>query len=63
MTSPAPHIGRFELVRLASLRAAQLMRGCTPRVAAGLKLTTTARHEVAGGRVSIVPRDAAPLPK
>lgn len=60
MTSPSPPLGRFELVRLTSLRTAQLMRGCTPRVAAGLKMTTTARREVAGGRVSIVPRDATP---
>ena len=44
-------LGKFEFARLASLRAAQLMRGCTPRVAAGLKSTTTARNEVAAGKV------------
>lgn len=50
MFDPA-EIGKFEFVRLATLRTAQLMRGCTPRVAAGLKRTTTAQREVAGGKV------------
>ena len=41
----------FELVTIASLRAKQLIRGCTPRVASGHKLTTTARLEVSAGKV------------
>jgi hypothetical protein len=54
-------LGRFEFVRLASLRTAQLMRGCTPRVTASLKLTTTAQREVSGGKVAGIPRAAHPL--
>ena len=48
-------MGKFEFVRLATLRTAQLMRGCTPRVAAALKRTTTAQREVAGGMVVRAP--------
>lgn len=51
---------RFEFVRIASLRAAQLMRGCTPRVQAGLKRTTTAQREVADGKVQSEPRADRP---
>jgi len=47
MTFGAPEMGKFEFVQLAALRAAQLMRGCTPRVALGFKPTTTALREVA----------------
>jgi hypothetical protein len=36
---------------LSSLRAAQLMRGCTPRVGLGGKHVTTAQREVAEGKV------------
>jgi DNA-directed RNA polymerase subunit K/omega len=46
----------FEFVILASLRAAQLMRGCTPRVTAAEKAVVTAQHEVAEGKVLGVPR-------
>jgi DNA-directed RNA polymerase subunit K/omega len=48
-------IGKFEFVKLAALRTAQLMRGCTPRVHADHKLTTTARREVADGKVCGLP--------
>ena len=41
----------FEFVVVSALRAAQLMRGCTPRVTAGFKHTTTAQMEVAAGKV------------
>ena len=44
-------MGKFEFVRLASLRAAQLMRGCTARVPERHKRTTTARYEIAAGKV------------
>jgi len=59
MTFGSPDVGKFEFVRLATLRAAQLMRGCTPRVPVCGKPTTTAQREVAGGTVRAMPR--APL--
>jgi DNA-directed RNA polymerase subunit K/omega len=46
-----PEMNVFELVVVAALRAAQLMRGCTPRVPASCKVTVTARHEVMAGKV------------
>jgi len=49
---PSPdRLNRFEFVVASSLRAAQLLRGCTPRVAPGHKLTVTARQEVAEGKI------------
>lgn len=51
MTFGSPEMGKFEFVQLASLRAAQLMRGCTPRVAVSRKPTTTALREVAESKV------------
>jgi DNA-directed RNA polymerase subunit K/omega len=56
-----PYMCRFEFVRLATLRAAQLMRGCTPRVAVGFKPTTTAQREIAAGKVIALPRQP-PVP-
>ena len=50
-------MGKFEFVRLASLRAVQLMHGCTARVPERHKRTTTARDEVAAGKVSALPRE------
>jgi hypothetical protein len=44
-------IGAFQFVILASLRAAQLMRGCLPRVDGGHKNTVTAQLEVSQGKV------------
>jgi DNA-directed RNA polymerase subunit K/omega len=41
----------FEFVVLAGLRAAQLMRGCTPRIEGGHKRIVTAQMEVATGKV------------
>ena len=41
----------FEFVILSSLRAAQLMRGCTPRVGPAGKPVTIAQREVAEGKV------------
>jgi DNA-directed RNA polymerase subunit K/omega len=49
-------VGKFEVVRLAALRTAQLMRGCSPRVRVGHKLTTTALREIADGKVFGGPR-------
>jgi DNA-directed RNA polymerase subunit K/omega len=42
----------FEFVVLASLRARQLSRGCTPRVQGADKITITAQMEVAEGKVT-----------
>jgi DNA-directed RNA polymerase subunit K/omega len=50
----------FEFVVLAGLRAAQLRRGCTPRVAGGSKLAVTAQQEIAARKV--LPAAAAALP-
>ncbi len=41
----------FEFSVLSSLRAAQLSRGCTPRVFPSAKLAVTAQHEVAQHKV------------
>ena len=48
-------INAFEFVVVASLRTAQLMRGCTPRVAVSLKPTMTAQREVSEGKVVQIP--------
>jgi DNA-directed RNA polymerase subunit K/omega len=52
----------FEFVILAALRAAQLMRGCTPRVPASPKAVVTAQREVAEGKVVRALKDAIVLP-
>ena len=44
-------VGAFQFVILATLRAAQLMRGCTPRVDGVHKATVTAQLEVSEGKV------------
>jgi DNA-directed RNA polymerase subunit K/omega len=41
----------FEFSVLAGLRAAQLTRGCTPRVIASDKVTVTAQMEVAERKI------------
>ena len=46
----------FEFAVVSGLRAAQLMRGCIPRVDRGTdKVITTAQMEVAQGLVARVP--------
>lgn len=50
----------FEFVVLSALRAAQLQRGCTPRVEQSPKLAVTAQHEVAERRVLAVRAAAEP---
>ena len=47
--------GDFEFVVLSSLRVAQLVRGCTPRVLSTHKHITTAQLEVAAGMVLGIP--------
>ena len=41
----------FEFAVLSGLRAAQLQRGCTPRVAPSEKVTVTAQHELAERKI------------
>jgi hypothetical protein len=47
-----PGVGAFQFVVLATLRAAQLMRGCTPRVDGMHKAIVIAQFEVAEGKVT-----------
>lgn len=51
MVQRPPGFNAFEFVVLSGLRAAQLMRGCTPRVVSGHKVITTAQMEVAEWKV------------
>jgi hypothetical protein len=44
-------IGRFQFVVLSSLRAAQLLRGCVPKIDGGHKRTVTAQLEISLGMV------------
>jgi DNA-directed RNA polymerase subunit K/omega len=56
-----PHaMGAFEFAAVAALRAAQLARGCRPRVDGAHTTAVLARREVAEGKV--VPMPAAALP-
>ena len=48
-------IGAFQFVVLTSLRAAQLMRGCRPRVDGTHKAIVLAQVEVAEGKVTQLP--------
>ena len=45
----------FEFAVVSGLRAAQLQRGCTPRVEQSEKAVVTAQHEVAERKVLRVP--------
>ena len=50
----------FEFAVLSTLRAAQLQRGCTPRVERCQSHAVTAQREVAEGKVLCVPPATAP---
>lgn len=53
-------MGAYQFAVLSSLRAAQLMRGCTPRVDGDThKPITVAQLEVAGGHIEASERDVA----
>ena len=55
----------FEFVRVAALRAAQLMQGCPARVPEGHTCIVTAQMEVASGKVqatSVIGEAAATQP-
>ena len=45
------NVSAFEFVVMCGLRAAQLMKGCTPRVDGVHKVIMTAQLEVAAGKV------------
>ncbi len=51
MIQRPPGVGRFQFVVLAALRAAQLARGCRPRVDGAHKGTVLAQIEVSAGKV------------
>jgi hypothetical protein len=51
----------FEFAVLSALRAAQLQRGCTPRVERSPKMAVTAQHEVAERKVLAVRADEDPI--
>lgn len=48
-------MGAFQFVVLAALRAAQLTRGCVPRVDGQHKAAITAQIEVAEGKITQAP--------
>jgi RNA polymerase Rpb6 len=52
MIQRPPGVGAFQFVVLATLRAAQLIRGCRPRVDGGHKAIVTAQFEIAEGKVT-----------
>jgi len=61
MVKPPDGCNLFEFVVLSSLRAAQLTRGCTPRVGGTHKSIVTAQLEVAAHKVwRMLPSDSAP---
>ena len=51
MTHGLPGGNAFEFVMVATLRSAQLRRGCTPRVPKSPRWILTAQREVAAGKV------------
>jgi hypothetical protein len=55
-------MGAFQFVVLSKLRAAQLMRGCRPRVDGLHKATITAQLEVSEGKVSQWLQGSQPAP-
>ena len=59
MSMPDRIQNKFEFVRIASERAKQLMRGCTPRVEGHVKPARIATQEVAEGMVKRSETDEA----
>jgi DNA-directed RNA polymerase subunit K/omega len=53
-----PGMGAFQFVVLSKLRAAQLMRGCRPRVDGMHKATVIAQLEVSEGKVNQSPPES-----
>jgi DNA-directed RNA polymerase subunit K/omega len=56
-------INAFEFVVLCGLRAAQLQRGCTPRVPPSPKVAVTAQHELAERKILRSSQTAASTPE
>lgn len=54
MVSRPAAYNAFEFVVVSALRAAQLMKGCVPRMAGAHKTTMMAQMEVAAGKVARV---------
>jgi DNA-directed RNA polymerase subunit K/omega len=52
MVNRPTHINAYEFAVLSALRAQQLIKGCTPRVAGTHNAPTMAQMEVAAGQVS-----------
>lgn len=61
MIRPPHAMGAFEFVAVAALRAAQLARGCRPRVDGDHTIAVLARREVAEGKVMSTAATASPL--
>jgi DNA-directed RNA polymerase subunit K/omega len=55
MVERPAHLSKFEFVILSSLRAVQLLRGCTPKVQGAHKRVVIAQMEVASGLVVRAP--------
>jgi DNA-directed RNA polymerase subunit K/omega len=53
-----PGMGAFQFVVLSKLRAAQLMRGCRPRIDGTHKATVIAQLEVSEGKVNQSPTES-----
>jgi DNA-directed RNA polymerase subunit K/omega len=60
MVKRPAHMNPFEFAVVSSLRAAQLMRGCTPRIGGTQKVIVTAQLEVAAGKVGQQSPDLSP---
>jgi hypothetical protein len=56
MVNRPQEMSPFEFIAIATLRAAQLVRGCGPRVPSGHKFTTTAQLEVIAGLILKLPQ-------
>jgi DNA-directed RNA polymerase subunit K/omega len=56
-----PGMTGFEFAVMSGLRAAQLLRGCTPRVVSTHKLIVTAQMEVASGLIGRAPDAITPV--
>jgi DNA-directed RNA polymerase subunit K/omega len=52
--------GALEFAVVSGLRAAQLMRGCAPRIVSTHKVIMTAQMEVAAGLVTTLPYSVLP---
>lgn len=58
-----PGTNPFEFVVVSGLRAAQLMRGCIPKVEREHKVISTAQLEVAMGKIARIPLVPVPTPE